>query len=82
MTYRLDGSGEGWLVINQNFKPGWSATGEVRGDARSYHGLLAVRAVAPGEVSFTYRPIGFWPGVAVSFLGLAVLIGLWRRQGS
>ncbi len=80
MTYRLDGSGEGWLVINQNFKPGWTVAGDVRGEARSYQGLLAVRAVAPGDVSFTYRPIGFWPGAAASLLGFAVLVFLWRRE--
>jgi hypothetical protein len=73
-------AGEGMVVINQNYYPGWRA-----GDGRQVEevaGCLAVR-VGPGvrQVELSYRPLSFVVGAMVSVVTLVVMVGCWWRLG-
>jgi hypothetical protein len=77
-------NGQGHLVINQNYYPGW----RVRGGGRRVErvgGLLAVRVgPADREVEIYYRPWSFVAGAWVSGLTLAGLAAwgwLKKRKG-
>lgn len=68
-----------WLVVNESFFPGWSATV----DERETPVYLANKrfmgvAVPPGEhtVSLAYRSRSFLPGLGLSLLGLLLTLGL------
>jgi len=68
---------EGWLVVNQNYFPGWRA-GKLPVESR--RGLLSVK-VDPqiSTVEFVYRPVSFIVGAALSMLTLIVLVfWCWR----
>ncbi|MBU0673290.1 MAG: hypothetical protein KJ950_01450 [Proteobacteria bacterium] len=81
LRVQVQALGEGWLVINQNYYPGWKARGL---KTASVDGLLAV-PVAPGvkEVEFYYRPNSFVAGAVISFLTLiAVAVWMFRRRNS
>jgi hypothetical protein len=74
--------GEGVLIINQNYYPGWRAEEMT---VKSVRGLLAV-PVSPQitRVELSYRPASFMIGSVISFLAVLVVGGwlrvLWRRS--
>lgn len=79
---RIKTSGAGGvLVLSDQFYPGWRAEidGEQTGIARADVALRAV-CVPPGDhtVTFTYRPLSFYAGAAISALGWA----LWVIAGT
>lgn len=90
VTIKVNASGPGWLVLRDNFFPGWTARVDGR-DADILPADFAFRAVrldAAGEhtVSFRYRPASLQIGLAstlcaVLFCGL-VLVLAWRRNRS
>ncbi len=77
-VYRLEATGNGWLLLSDIWYPGWQAF--VDGVERPvYRADTLFRAVAiePGdrEVVFQYRPLSFWVGLVVSILfGLGLLV--------
>ena len=76
-VFQLDGRGDGLLVLNENYRKGWVATGVAEGSAvEPYEELLAVRATGPGQVVLEYRPASLPYGAAGSAFGLLLLI-LW-----
>ncbi len=65
------------LVLNQNFRPGWTAEGPaVTGPVEPRDGLLSVAVSGPGRLTLTYAPWSAPVGAAVS-LGAWLLAGLW-----
>lgn len=81
LRVQVQAKGNGWLVINQNYYPGWKARGL---ETVSVDGLLAV-PVDPGVkvVEFYYRPNSFLVGAVVTFLTLIAVAGwLYWRKGS
>ena len=60
-------TGQGTLVFNQNYFPGWSSSKEVF----PYHGLVAVNVTAQDSyVSLYYIPSIFYISLALSVVGL------------
>ncbi|MFH1665094.1 MAG: hypothetical protein ABIA77_02995 [Candidatus Omnitrophota bacterium] len=61
------------LVVNQNYDRDWhSKTGEVI----NMDGLLGIHVNSPckGEITFRYRPLTFYCGLAVSLVGLMICL--------
>lgn len=76
----VEAEGEGLVVVNQNYYPGWWASGGKT--VEPANGLLAVR-VGPGrsQVALHYLPASFVAGGGISLITLAVMAGwLLRRQ--
>ncbi|MCE9616104.1 MAG: tetratricopeptide repeat protein [Lentisphaerae bacterium] len=74
--------GDGYVVVNQNYYPGWHVRGVPNGKVEAVESLMAVR-VGPGEhvLTLTYRPASFLLGVGISLATLAgCLWWLWRRR--
>lgn len=82
MTAEVNADGAGILVLTDVHSPGWKAETDGK-PARILRADGVFRGVAlsagPHRVVFTYRPIAFYAGAAVSFLALLVLAALWRR---
>ena len=75
----LQAEGEGLVVINQNYYPGWRAKGM---QVEQVRGLLAVR-VTPQvtTVELSYRPTSFLLGAITSGLtALGMALWYWRRR--
>jgi len=74
----FDAKKDGWLVLNQNYFPGWK-TNPPR-DTKKYKGLVAAR-IRPGdkEITFIYDPPAYQLGSLLT-LG-AVILGLSSRSG-
>lgn len=72
LLIRVEPAGEGYLVLNQNYYPGWQAGGARGGQVEAVDGLVGVK-VAPGDrqVELRYRPASFFIGLAVSLLAVA-----------
>jgi hypothetical protein len=79
MTYHVEGTGSGWLVINQNYRRGWTVDG-LDTSVVSIQGLMAVQLSAPATVTLRYQPSAFSYGLAVTLLGWILLV-LWWRAG-
>lgn len=77
-------SSPAYLVLADTFDPGWSATVDGQ-PAPIRPAYVAFRAVSlppgPHTVVFTYRPAGFFMGLGISVLGMAVGVFLWFRPG-
>lgn len=73
LSYQIDSSEGGVLVINQNFDPGWRVSA---GEIFSHDGLIAVRVPA-GEhaLLLRYLPFSFLLGVGI--LGVGILGSGW-----
>ena len=89
VTVSVDARRPGYLILNDTYYPGWSAT--VNGRSAPIHPAnVAFRAVAvpAGEdvITFHYDPASVTAGGIVSLLALLVLVGgllvppLWRRR--
>lgn len=75
MTVAITPPHEGWLVLNQNFFPGWSSSPEREIGQRD--GRLAVRVVPDDRViRLSYRSLSYHTGRAVTLIAL-VLVGVW-----
>jgi hypothetical protein len=65
------------VLFNQNYAPGWRAT---VGTAVEDQGKLGVDAPQGSHrIEVVYRPETLVPGIALSALGLAACVLLWRR---
>lgn len=75
LTVAVKPRSEGWLVLNQNLFPGWSAVPAREIGERD--GRLAVR-VAPEDrvIRLLYRSLSYHTGRAMTLITL-VLIGVW-----
>jgi hypothetical protein len=84
LTVRVRAERDGYLLVNQNYYPGWRAQGDPARPVLPYDDLLAV-AVGPAdrEIELYYRPASFMVGAWVSGLTLAgCLVALWCRRRS
>jgi hypothetical protein len=79
----LQAEGEGYLVVNQNFMPGWYVRGDRSRRVEKVGGLLAVKvSPADREIEIFYRPVSVLVGAGVSALTVVVLgVWWWRRKG-
>lgn len=80
LSVRVSMRGEGWLIITDNFFPGWKAY--VNGVETPIHQSLAFRAVPLEEgehvVEMVYRPASFYTGMKISLACLALaLLGMF-----
>jgi len=78
----VDDSPGGWLVVHDQYHPGWSAT--VNGVAttilRADHAFRAVPIPAGNSVvEMNYRPPGLLPGLALSILACIGIVLLARK---
>lgn len=71
--------GDGLVVVNQNYYPGWHASGGRL--VEEVAGLLAVR-VKPGvtQVELYYRPLSVVVGALLSLVTLMAMAGWWWRS--
>jgi hypothetical protein len=78
LLVRIDAERAGWLVVDESWDPGWSATVDGH-DVEVLPGNYAFRAVhVPGgrhDVRFVYRPALFEVGAGLSAASLAVTVG-------
>jgi hypothetical protein len=67
-----------WVVLNQNFDPGWRAN---EAPAASHDRAVAFKAEgATGTVTFSYRPRTWWPSLLVFAVTLAGCVAWVRRR--
>ena len=70
---RVQPSGDGWVVVNQNYYSGWQAL--AGGKVESRNGLLAVRVGPRDEsVSLVYRPRSFVIGLWITAISSAAVL--------
>ena len=71
----VDASKEGFLVLNQNYYPGWGLEGGSGGQVEGIDGLLAVK-ITPSDrqIVLHYLPASFIAGLAVTLI--TVLFGV------
>ena len=79
LTVALEPRAPGWLLVNQNFFPGWRTTPPR--EVTSKDGLLASR-VLPSDttMTFTYAPLSFPIGALVSIGALAGVVRVLRGR--
>lgn len=79
LRVRLAARGDGYLVINQNYYPGWRVKGGLR--AESHNGLLAVQVTPQtSEVELYYLPTSFVIGAFTSLAGLLLMTFLLLKR--
>jgi hypothetical protein len=82
VAVQVHGAGPGArVVLNQNWDPGWSASGA---QVSAFHDTVsAILRGSDATVVFHYRPVTFWPGMLLflgTCTGLALLARRMRRQ--
>lgn len=79
---RVTTDGAGWLVLADNWFPGWTATVDGQPAAVARANLFACAVAIPGsgvhEVHFRYRPRSVVLGAAITVLALLAATGLLR----
>jgi len=84
LTVRVAVPAAAWLVVNDTHYPGWRAAVDGRpADVHPANGFVRAVAVDAGDhvVTMTYRPVWWWPSLAVSAGALgAVAIILWPAR--
>ena len=76
-SFAVDAGGPGVLVLNQSALPGWAATVDGRrADLLTANRLMLAVPVPAGasQVNFSYSPPGYEAGIAISLVGLALLL--------
>ena len=84
LTYQVDLRLPSYVVINQNYEPGWNLV-QGRGSVRPVNGLLAVLVPAGRQtIVLRYRGRAVEVGAVVSLLSLLIAAGLllWPRRES
>lgn len=80
LGYELNVPVTTWLVVNQNYYPGWRLT---RGSGRLYakDGLIAVR-LPPGRqrIELVYAPQNILLAFAITIAAVAALILIWQKE--
>ena len=79
LVVEVQARGDGMLIVNQNYYPGWRAKGMV---VESVRGLVAVK-IGPQttRVELYYRPTSFVVGAALSLFAVIVAgVFLWRSR--
>ncbi len=73
-------NGEGYLVLNQNYYPGWKAKGNSKNEVQPLNSRLAVK-ISPEDkiIEFYYSPFSFQVGWIVTCLTILVGILIWVR---
>jgi uncharacterized membrane protein YfhO len=83
LRLKVTTDGAGWLVLADNWYPGWMATLNGRPVAIERANLFARAVAIPGpgshEVHFRYRPRSLLLGSALTAFGLLALAALVRR---
>jgi hypothetical protein len=82
LTVEVSAPRAGLTVVADTFAPGWRATlNGVRVPILRANGLFRGIATPPGQhtITFTYQPTGFYVGIGISLLTLAVLVGFGLR---
>jgi hypothetical protein len=82
-TVDVEASGEGFLVLNQNYYPGWRLEGDRGGQVEEKDGLLAVKVAPPDRrLVLYYLPSSFIAGLAVTLVsalfGIILVVGRGR----
>lgn len=78
LQIRVEARGDGFVVVNQNYYPGWRVKGGL--DCEEHNGLLAVRITpAVKNVELYYLPTSFVLGAITSLVALALLPFWFRR---
>jgi uncharacterized membrane protein YfhO len=82
IAVNVDASSAGFLVLNQNYYPGWSLEGGSGNQVEDKDGLLAVR-ITPSDrqVVLHYLPLSFIAGLAVTLASALFGIILVARRG-
>jgi len=66
------------VVLNQNWDPGWSAKGARTEELADQ---VSARITSPEQTFvFRYRPLAWWPGLAIFVGTLGGIVWVWRRQ--
>jgi hypothetical protein len=79
MTVAVHGATPGeHVVLNQNWDPGWSARG-ARTEALADQVSAVIQSPEQTFV-FRYRPLAWWPGVAIFVGAIVVVVWVSRRQ--
>jgi uncharacterized membrane protein YfhO len=87
VTVEVEMPAAGWLILTDNYYPGWHAqvnnkSAEIR---RANLFARAVRVPAgKSRVVFTYKPASFWIGAVISAIAIA-LVGagfVWSRRSN
>lgn len=84
VALRVRASAPGFLVLADEYFPGWTATvnGEPRDIVRANHTFRLVEVPAgDSEVIFTYRPFSLRLGMLMTLVALIAFAGLWWRSG-
>ena len=73
IAVQVDMPRPGFVVVNQNYDPGWSSS---LGRVVDMQGLLGVEIFEPGkrDIVLTYRPGGIWVAAGVGMAALVLLI--------
>lgn len=70
----LQTQNDGWIIINQNYFPGWSASPAREVEGRD--GLLAVRVKkSDTDITLFYKPLSYKIGLIISLITLAMFLG-------
>ena len=85
LVMQVDAATAGWVVLADQWYPGWKATidGQPVAIERADYLFKAVRIEAGvHRVALRYSPTSFWAGAAVSFGMMAGLLvyGVWSRS--
>ncbi|HDL64159.1 MAG TPA: hypothetical protein ENH12_02075 [Proteobacteria bacterium] len=83
ITVGVESKEPGYLIINQNYDPGWKVTGGGGNEAESVEGLIGIK-VAPvrrERIKLTYLPASFVVGLIVSILSFATCVIIFIRSG-
>lgn len=78
---RAHARGEGYLILNQNYYPGWKVKGSQSRKVQPINSLLAVK-ISPEDkiVEFYYSPLSFQVGWIVTCLTILAGILIWVRK--
>ncbi len=78
MTVDVHGATPGeHVVLNQNWDPGWSARGAKTQELADQ--VSAVITSPEQTFVFRYRPLAWWPGLAIFFATVGAIVWAWRR---
>ncbi len=76
----LQTEGDGYLIINQNYYPGWHVKGDRKRRVENLQGLLALKVTAGDkELVLYYLPTSFIIGAWITLITAILLIVFWLR---
>ncbi|HOW54473.1 MAG TPA: YfhO family protein [Syntrophorhabdaceae bacterium] len=83
VVLRYDADSDAFLYLSDTYYPGWRAYVDGK-ETKIYRANLAFRAIEVPKgkhtVVFKYVPMSFYIGLALTLLGIALCVWLWRRD--